>query len=415
MHVFIVTKNPLSRPLRNKIGYLGHRRYLPLSHRWRRSLAFDGRHEKQTEPGKFSVEEVVRELQKVKDVRPGKQDTTKKRKREGNEGPKIFSRCSILWKLPYWEDLLVPHILDVMHIEKNICDNILGTLLQIEGKSKDTHNARLDLYDMGIRHALHLQEDGNSVRMPPACYVLNKKNKIGFCNFLKSIKFPHGYAANLSKCISGDGSKVQGLKTHDCHVLLQRIIPAGLRGFVEKEVYETIAELGKFFRELCSRNLRKDVITRLKRDIPLIICKLEKIYPPAFFDVMVHLPVHLPDQIFLIGPVQYGWMYPIERRMGTFKNSMRNRARPEGSIAEAYVANDTLTFCSRYIEDVDTRFNRDAHVSSEDGYLEDGTSVFRHGVKLMGANRVQYMEEEEMEKVVWYVLNNCEEVEPYVQ
>jgi len=122
-------KNPLSRPLRNKIGYLGHRRYLPLSHRWRRSLAFDGRHEKQTEPGKFSVEEVRRELQKVKDVRPGKQDTTKKRKREGNEGPKIFSHCSILWKLPYWEDLLVPHILDVMHIEKNICDNILGTLL----------------------------------------------------------------------------------------------------------------------------------------------------------------------------------------------------------------------------------------------------------------------------------------------
>jgi len=92
------------------------------------------------------VEEVRRELQKVKDVRPGKQDTTKKRKREGNEGPKIFSRCSILWKLPYWEDLLVPHILDVMHIEKNICDNILGTLLQIEGKSKDTHNARLDLH-----------------------------------------------------------------------------------------------------------------------------------------------------------------------------------------------------------------------------------------------------------------------------
>ena len=60
--------------------------------------------------------------------------------------------------------------------------------------------------------------------------------------------------------------------------------------------------------------------------------------------------------------------------MGTFKNSMRNRARPEGSIAEAYVANGTLTFCSRYIEDVDTRFNRDAHVSSEDGYLEDDTS-----------------------------------------
>ena len=59
------------------------------------------------------------------------------------------------------------------------------------------------------------------------------------------------------------------------------------------ELYETIAELGKFFRELCSRNLRIDVINRLKRDIVLILCKLEKIYPPAFFDVMVHLAVQM--------------------------------------------------------------------------------------------------------------------------
>ena len=181
----------------------------------------------------------------------------------------------------------MPHVLDVMHIEKNICDSILGTLLDIEGKTKDTVNARLDLLDMRIRPNQHLKEDVNTVRKPKACYVLAKEKRIELCNFLKSIKFPHGYAANLAKRISSDGSKVQGLKTHDCHVLLQRILPAGLRGFVEKkpvlgicgELYETIAELGKFFRELCSRNLRIDVINRLKRDIVLILCKLEKIYP----------------------------------------------------------------------------------------------------------------------------------------
>ena len=129
-------KNPLSRPLRNKIGYLGHRRYLPLSHQWRRSFLFDGHHEKRTEPGKFSAKEVLQELEKVKDVRPGKQDASKKRKRGGNEEPIIFSRWSSLRRLPYWKDILVPHVLDVMHIEKNICDSILGTLLDIEGKNK---------------------------------------------------------------------------------------------------------------------------------------------------------------------------------------------------------------------------------------------------------------------------------------
>ncbi|XP_066354772.1 uncharacterized protein [Miscanthus floridulus] len=215
------------------------------------------------------------------------------------------------------------------------------------GKTKDTTNARLDLRDMGIRPELHLQQHGNSVNAPPGPYVLGKDKKIEFCKFLNGIK---------------------------------------LRGLVRKDVYEAVAELGTFFRELCSRNLRIDVVKRLKEEIPLILCKLEKIFPPTFFDVMVHLAVHLPDEALLRGPVQYGWMYPIERRLGTLKNFVRNRARPEGSIAEAYMASDTLTFCSRYMEDIDNRFNHD---DGSDGEmpLPDDISVFKHGVTLVGSNR----------------------------
>jgi hypothetical protein len=51
---------------------------------------------------------------------------------------------------------------------------------------------------------------------------------------------------------------------HTCHVLLQRIIPIGLRGFITIDVYEAILELGKFFRQLCSRNLRKKVMAKLQ-------------------------------------------------------------------------------------------------------------------------------------------------------
>ena len=46
-------------------------------------------------------------------------------------------------------------------------------------------------------------------------------------------------------------------------------------------------------------------------------------------------------------------MYPIGRGLGTFKGYVRNRARPEGSIAEAYIAIEALTFCSKYIETTD--------------------------------------------------------------
>jgi hypothetical protein len=129
---------------------------------------------------------------------------------------------------------------------------------------------------------------------------------------------------------------------------------------------------------------------------------------------MVHLAVHLPDEALLRGPVQYGWMYPIERRLGTLKNFVRNRAKPEGSIAEAYMASDTLTFCSRYMADIENRFNQDDGSGGEMA-LPDDISIFRHGVTLVGSNRTQYIDDVVLNKLVWYVLNNCDEVEEYLE
>ena len=146
-----------------------------------------------------------------------------------------------------------------------------------------------------------------------------------------------------------DGCKVTGMKTHDFHILLQRVLPAGLKGIASKEMYVAIAELGRFFRELCAKTLKVDVLNRLKVEIVVILCKLEKLFPPAFFDVMVHLAIHLPEEALLRGPVHYGWMYPVERRLGYLKSTVRNKARPEGSIAEGYIVDECLIFCSRFL------------------------------------------------------------------
>jgi len=304
----------------------------------RRANEFASLHDSSAKPTSFTTEELLEELEKVSDVRVGQ-----KRKRSGNRVP-IWGRRNCLWDLPYWPTLKLRHNLDVMHIEKNVCESLLGTILDIKGKSKDTVNARLDLADLEIRNELQLQDSGDSYDMPKARYTLSKSKKTQFCNFLQEAKFPDGYASNIQRCLNPDSIKWQGLKTHDCHILLQRIIPAGLRGLLDDDIYQTLAEFGKFFRELCSQKLNKDILARMKTEIPVILCKLEKIFPPAFFDVMVHLAVHLPDEAILRGPVQFGWMYPIEQRLYTLKRSVRNKARPEGSIAEAYVAVEALTF-----------------------------------------------------------------------
>ena len=97
-----------------------------------------------------------------------------------------------------------------MHIEKNICDNLLGTLLKLEGKIKDTVNSRIDLVAMGIRCKLHPYQEGHVVKTPPAFYVLKAAQRSTFCKFLKGVKFLDGFTANLGRYITPNGSKVQG-------------------------------------------------------------------------------------------------------------------------------------------------------------------------------------------------------------
>ena len=67
----------------------------------------------------------------------------------------------IFFELPYWEDQVLKHNLDVMHIEMNVCDNLLGTLLSIPRKSKDTDKAQLKSEDINICSELHMKKQGS--------------------------------------------------------------------------------------------------------------------------------------------------------------------------------------------------------------------------------------------------------------
>jgi hypothetical protein len=137
-----------------------------------------------------------------------------------------------------------------MHIKKNICESLMATTLNIPEKIKDTIKARLDLNDLGIKKELQFRETEDSCQMPPARYTLSKEQKKAFCDFLWEVKFPDGFASNISMCLNADGTKVQGPKTHDYHIPLQRILPAAMRGFLDNDIYEAIAELGTFLGNL---------------------------------------------------------------------------------------------------------------------------------------------------------------------
>ena len=214
-----------------------------------------------------------------------------------------WTKKSIFFELEYWAKLKIRHNLDVMHIEKNVCESLVGTILGIDGKSKDTYKARRGLEEMGIRRHLWLEKKGDKFIKKHPFFTMKPGPKKEFLKFLTSVQFPDGYAANISRNVKIAQGKILGLKSHDCHVFLQRLILVGIRKFLPKNVVESIMMLSKFFQQLRAKSLRVSDVEALKEEIKYILCKFEQIFPPAFFDIMVHLLIHLPAEAILAGPV----------------------------------------------------------------------------------------------------------------
>jgi hypothetical protein len=109
-----------------------------------------------------------------------------------------------------------------MHIEKIVMDNILGTILDIPGKTKDDIAARTDLVEMGSRHKLHLfMANGGRTHMPAACHMMSRDDKTHFLKVIRNVRVPDGYASNVSRCVKLKKCTISGLKSHDSHALMQ--------------------------------------------------------------------------------------------------------------------------------------------------------------------------------------------------
>ncbi|KAA0050188.1 Transposon, En/Spm-like protein [Cucumis melo var. makuwa] len=74
-----------------------------------------------------------------------------------------------------------------------------GTILNIDGKTKDTIKAREDLANLKIRKELHIQEIENKRVKSHASYTLTTAEKVDFCTFLKSVKFSDGFASSMRR------------------------------------------------------------------------------------------------------------------------------------------------------------------------------------------------------------------------
>lgn len=290
-----------------------------------------------------------------------------------------------------------------MHVEKNVCESIINTLLDCKDKSKDHYNSRLDLIEMGIMTHLHPYEEEGITRLRAAAYTLSKADKKLFCKRLFDLKLPYGYSSNISNCVDVEKQKLIGLKSHDYHVIMQQLLAVAIRGLMEEGCRVAILRLSKFFQGLCQRVVVKDDITKQELEAVEILCKLEDYFPPSFFDPMVHLVVHLAREVKLCGPVQFRWMYHFERYMKVLKGFVSNYAHPEGCIANRYLSIECVQFCDTFLKHSDKL--------KGSGDVEDDAIIEEHPLSV---GKCFELDQSDIAIAHHYVLFNLDIVAPFL-
>ncbi|XP_074267462.1 uncharacterized protein LOC141590803 [Silene latifolia] len=218
-----------------------------------------------------------------------------------------------------------------------------------EGKSKDTIASRKELKRFCDRPKLHIRKDGSK---PKAIFTLDKAQRKALCQWLGKLKFPDRYASDFKRCVDLKKLKLQGLKSHDCHVFMERLLPVALKHLLPTTVWNAVTEISQFFRDLCSSTISKKI---------------------------------------------------------------GNKARVEGSICNAYLTKEIANFCSLYFEKHIETKAKNLNIDKADEVDTSVPEFFQthddEGCSSSGETR--YLDDKEYNRAHLYVLSNCEILEPY--
>ncbi|CAM6116916.1 unnamed protein product [Calypogeia fissa] len=133
-----------------------------------------------------------------------------------------------------------------------------------------------------------------------------------------------------------------------------------------------------------------------------LMCNLEKVFPPCFFDMQLHAICHLVDEVAVAGPVHARWMFWVERYMKVLKDWVRQRAWPEGSMAATYLIAEALFFSGGML----TSFDTNAPTAWQELHPEE-----HMGIHLRGASRSMYLTNGILRlQIQNYVLENLPEM-----
>jgi hypothetical protein len=177
---------------------------------------------------------------------------------EGYSENHNWTQKSCLWELPYAKSLILPHNIDLMHQERNIAESIMSMSLDVTIFTKDNMNVRKDLAALCDHPLLEAKTNAKeNLSRPKAPYCLKLAERKEILKWLKTLKFPDLYVTNIKWAVNVSTGNLNGLKSHDYHIFIERLMPVTFCGYFKADLWKMFVEPSYFYRQICAIKISK--------------------------------------------------------------------------------------------------------------------------------------------------------------
>ena len=123
----------------------------------------------------------------------------------------------------------------MMHTEKNWGEVLFGIVMDISDKTKDNVKVRVDLTRLcdRPRYEMRTPRPGRKWKKTQADFVLTRAQKKEALEWIQKLQFPEVYAANLRRGVNLTTMRINGLKSHDCHIWIEWLLPVNSYNFLK--------------------------------------------------------------------------------------------------------------------------------------------------------------------------------------
>jgi hypothetical protein len=205
--------------------------------------------------------------------------------------------------------------------------------LDVTGFTNDNMNARKELVALCDRPSLEAKPNARGkLGRPKVSYCLKLTERKEVLKWLKTLKFPDRHATNIKRIVNVDTNKLNRLKSHDYHIFIERFMSVMFRVYFKANLWKMFAKYSYIYRQICAKQVSNTMMQRLEKEIAVLVCKMETVFPPGWFNAMQYLLVYLPSKAMVGGPVQFRWMYSQERKLKKLRYTICNKARVDGCL-----------------------------------------------------------------------------------